>query len=309
MTRTAKEGKGQTRGEERAKSLLQKQQLGAHLSVAGGLEQVFDHAVEIGCDCIQIFVKNQRQWAARPLASEQAQAFRSANRQSGDMPVIAHGSYLLNLASPDHVIRNKSIVALADELERCEALGLVGVVIHPGAHMGEGVDAGIARIVTALDDVHDRTAGLKTPVLLETTAGQGSSIGHEIVHLGRIIDGCKAPDRLRVCLDTCHLFAAGYDLRDSDAYERTIAELADCVGLGTVKCIHMNDSKKPCGSRVDRHEHITKGEMGKQAFVNVVNDRRLAAVPKILETPKGVDGRGADLDRVNLRRLRRLIRA
>ncbi len=225
------------------------------------------------------------------------------------MPVIAHGSYLLNLASPDETARRKSITALADELERCEQLGVAGLVIHPGAHMGEGVDAGIARIVSALDDVHVRTSGLKTPVLLETTAGQGSSVGHEIAHLGRIIDDCKAPDRLMVCLDTCHLFAAGYDLRNSDAYERTIAELTDHVGLETVKCIHMNDSKKPCGSCVDRHEHISKGEMGKQAFVNVVNDRRLAAVPKILETPKGVDGRGSDMDRVNLRRLRCLIQA
>jgi len=309
VTRTAKRGKKRADRDQHAQSSLQKQRFGAHLSVAGGLERAFDLAAEVGCDCLQIFVKNQRQWAARPLTEEQVRAFRSAQRRSSDKPVIAHGSYLLNLASPDRTIRRKSIAALADELERCEALGVAGLVVHPGAHMGEGIDAGIARIVTALDEIHARTAGFKTRVLLETTAGQGSSVGHEIAHIGRIIDGCKAPGRLRVCLDTCHLFAAGYDLRDPDAYERAITEIADHVGLTSVKCIHMNDSKNPCGSRVDRHEHITKGEMGRQAFVNVVNDRRLAAVPKILETPKGTDGRGTDMDRVNLRRLRRLIQA
>ncbi|MFH1416711.1 MAG: deoxyribonuclease IV [Planctomycetota bacterium] len=309
MTRTAKQGKGRADHDQHAQSPLQKQRFGAHLSVAGGLERAFDLAVEAGCDCLQIFVKNQRQWAAGPPTEEQVRAFRSAQRRSGVRPVIAHGSYLLNLASPARTIRHRSISALADELERCEALGVAGLVVHPGAHMGEGIDAGIGRIVTALDDVHARTAGFKTPVLLETTAGQGSSVGHEIVHLGRIIDACKAPNRLRVCLDTCHLFAAGYDLRDPNGYERTIAEIADHVGLTSVECIHMNDSKNTCGSRIDRHEHITKGKMGRQAFVNIVNDPRLAAVPKILETPKGEDGRGTDMDRVNLRRLRRMIQA
>jgi len=309
LAKTAKRTRKQTDRDGHSRDLPQKQRFGAHLSVAGGLERAFDLAAEVGCDCLQIFVKNQRQWDAKPLTEEQVRVFRSARRRSGDKLVVAHGSYLLNLASPVPALRDRSITALADELERCEALGVTGLVVHPGAHMGEGIDAGIGRIVTALDEVHARTFGIQTRVLLETTAGQGSSIGHEIVHLGRIMDGCKAPDRLDVCLDTCHLFAAGYDLRDPDEYERTITEIAGHVGLASVKCIHMNDSKTPCGSHVDRHEHITQGEMGRQAFVNVVNDRRLAGVPKILETPKGKDGRGTDMDRVNLRRLRRLIQA
>ena len=286
---------------------LGRQRFGAHVSVAGGLHNAFEAAVALGCDCLQIFVKNQRQWSARPLTDEQIRAFRAAEHRTGIGPVLAHGSYLLNLASPDPAARRKSVTALVDELRRCEALGVGGLVLHPGAHLGAGVDAGIRRIIASLDRVHARTRGITARILLETTAGQGSSIGHDIEHLGKIIDGVQEPDRLRVCLDTCHLFAAGYNLADRDGYERTIDQIADHLGLDRIKCIHMNDSKHPCGSRLDRHEHITEGRMGKQAFVHVVNDPRLALIPKILETPKGKDGRGTDLDKVNLRRLRRMV--
>lgn len=278
------------------------------MSVAGGLEKAFHAGRAVGCDCIQIFVKNQRQWTAPPLRDEQVRAFRSAGRETGLRPVIAHASYLLNLASPDRANRDKSIAALADELARCEALGVSGLVVHPGAHMQAGVAAGIRHICRSLDRVHAQTRGFSCPILLETTAGQGSAIGYEIEHLGRILGGVKQPDRLRVCLDTCHLFAAGYDLRTPAGYERMVRDLVTHVGIERVRCIHTNDSKSECGSRVDRHEHITKGCLGKAAFSHLVNDARLAGVPRILETPKGKDGRGADLDKVNLGRLRRLIR-
>jgi deoxyribonuclease IV len=288
---------------------LAKQRFGAHLSVAGGLQNALISAAALGCDCVQIFVKNQRQWIAKPLQEEQIRLFHGTQRQTGIRPVVAHAGYLLNLASPEQAGRRRSIAALIDELERCEALGVPYLVLHPGSHVGAGVDAGIANAVRSLNDTHKATKGFAARVLLETTAGQGSSLGCEIEQIGRIIDGTNDPDRLGVCLDTCHLFAAGYDLGDPAAYESTLALLTAHVGLQRINCIHMNDSRSPCGGRVDRHEHIGKGKLGRQGFIHVVNDSRLAAMPKILETPKGTDGRGTDLDRVNLRRLRRMIRA
>lgn len=284
------------------------QSFGAHLSVAGGLHLAFEAAVRVGCDCLQIFVKNQRQWSARPLTDEQVRDFRAAQTACNVQPVVAHASYLINLASPDVAARKKSVAALVDELERCEALGVGGLVVHPGAHMGEGLDAGIRRIATSLDEAHRATRGFVSSVLLETTAGQGTTLGYELRQIGEMIDTAQQPERLGVCLDTCHLFAAGYDLRESSDYERMIEELAKHVGLDRVACIHTNDSKGECGSRLDRHEHITKGRIGKRGFENLLNDARLAHVPRILETPKGVDGRGTDLDRVNIRRMKQLIR-
>jgi deoxyribonuclease IV len=288
---------------------LPPQRFGAHLSVAGGLHNALIAATELGCDCVQIFVKNQRQWRAKPLTDEQIRVFQDEQRRTGVHPVVAHACYLLNLASPARAGRRRSIVALIDELERCEMLGVPFLVLHPGAHLGTGIEAGIRNIIASLNAVHLATAGFATRLLLETTAGQGSSVGNEIPQLGRIIDGVRDSDRLGVCLDTCHLFAAGYDLSDPGAYQRTISLLSTWIGVKRIKCIHMNDSRAPCGSRVDRHQHIGQGKLGRQAFIHVVNDRRLAAVPKILETPKGRDDRGRDLDRLNLCRLRRMIRA
>ncbi|HVP12450.1 MAG TPA: deoxyribonuclease IV, partial [Phycisphaerae bacterium] len=266
-------------------------------------------AAALGCDCVQIFVKNQRQWRAKPLTQEQIDLFREEQRRTDIHPVLGHASYLLNLASPDPHSRQRSTLALIDELERCEAVGVPYLVLHPGSHLGAGMAAGINNVIASLNDVHGATRGFATSVLLEMTAGQGSSVGHEIQQMGKMIAGTRESERLGVCLDTCHLFAAGYDLSNPAAYEETISLLAACVGLTRIKCIHMNDSRGPCGSRVDRHEHIGKGKLGRQAFIHVVNDRRLAGVPKILETPSGIDGRGTSLDRVNLRRLRRMILA
>jgi deoxyribonuclease-4 len=270
------------------------------------LHTAFDRGVEVGCDCLQIFVKNQKQWSAKPLTEADVTAYREAARRTGIGPVIAHASYLINLGSPDATLWGKSVSAVVDELERCEALGIAGLVVHPGAHMGAGVDAGIARIVEGINEVHLRTRGFKTKLLLETTAGQGTALGFEIEHLGTMLHKAADPDRLGVCLDTCHLFVAGYDISNDAEYARTMDLLRREVGLGKIKCVHMNDSKTACGSRVDRHEHIGKGKIGTAGFRNVINDARLAGVPKILETPKGADARGTDLDKVNLRRMRKL---
>jgi len=307
------------------------------MSVAGGLEHAFAAARAAGCDSLQIFVRNQRQWSARPLSQEQIDLFRSAAlagtgpaalaetggaamagagatsrpRKAAERdvyPVVAHASYLLNLASPDRGVREKSIAAMIDELTRCEALGVESLIFHPGAYMDGTLSAGIRRIVRSLDRVTAATAGFRTLILLESTAGQGSAIGHTFAQLGRIMAGVKAPARLGVCLDTCHLFAAGYDFRTVEGYEAMAAELDEHVGVAAVRCVHANDSKKPCGSRVDRHEHVGKGCIGKTGFAHFVRDGRWAGLPFILETPKGTDARGRDLDRVNLAALRRLVR-
>lgn len=286
-----------------------KQRFGAHLSVAGGLHNALEEAARLGCDCVQIFVKNQRQWSARPLGDGDVQSWKQARRRTKISPVVAHASYLINLASPDEKARGKSVAALVDELRRCEALGVGHLVVHPGAHMGEGIDAGIRRIARSLDEAHVATAGFKTQVALETTAGQGTTIGHAVEQLGRIIDATGDPDRLAVCVDTCHVFAAGYDIRDADECDRLVEELKRFVGAGRVACIHTNDSRGDCGSRLDRHEHVAKGRIGKRGFVNLLNSPALAHAPRILETPKGVDGRGTELDKVNLRRLRGMVKA
>ena len=278
------------------------------MSVAGGIHNAFDAGTRVGCDCLQIFVKNQRQWSVAPLTEADIEAYRTAEQKTGLFPVVAHATYLLNLASPDASLRRRSIDGLILDLRRCAQLGVPYLVLHPGAHMGQGVRTGIKRIVRSLDAVHKRTQGINVQILLETTAGQGSSIGHEIEQLGWIISDTRAPDRLGICVDTCHVYAAGYNIADPQGYERLVADLRRHVTLERVKCFHVNDSMRECGSRVDRHEHIGKGKIGKAGFTHLVNDPRFAAVPKILETPKGTDGRGTDLDKVNLKRLRHLIR-
>lgn len=278
------------------------------MSVAGGIHNAFDAGARVGCDCLQIFVKNQRQWSAAPLTEADIEAYRTAERQTGLSPVVAHATYLLNLASPDASLRRRSVDGLILELRWCAQLGVPYLVLHPGAHMGQGVRPGIKRIVRSLNTVHKDTQGINVQILLETTAGQGSSVGHEIEQLGWIINDARDPDRLGVCVDTCHVFAAGYNIADPQGYERLVADLRRHVTLERVKCFHVNDSMRECGSRVDRHEHIGKGKIGKAGFAHLVNDPRFTAVPKILETPKGTDGRGTDLDKVNLKRLRHLIR-
>jgi deoxyribonuclease-4 len=280
---------------------------GAHMSIAGGLHLAFERGRETGCDCMQVFVKNQRQWNAPPLTDGEVTAWMQARATAGIEPIVAHDSYLINLAAPDDALWKKSLDAFHDEIERCERLAIGHLVTHPGSHVGSGLDAGIRRIARAINEVHRETRGYAVRIALEVTAGQGTGIGHQFEHLRRIVDRVREPERMAVCIDTCHLFAAGYDLTTDEGYERTIAGLDEQIGIARVACFHLNDSKKPLGSRVDRHEHIGKGMLGRSAFRRLVNDARFASIPMIMETPKGTDDRGRDFDRLNLTRLRRMI--
>ncbi len=283
------------------------QRFGAHLSIAGGIHKALVSAEDLGCDCLQVFVKNQQQWSAPPRDPGEIERWRRTWRRSRLRPVVAHATYLINLASPDRDLWRRSVEAFAEEILRCAALRIGELVIHPGSHRGAGIAAGLDRVVEAINRCCERTADTRVRVLLETTSGQGHSVGSRFEELGEILDRVALPRRLGVCLDTCHVFAAGYELRTSDGYAQTLAELARHVGLRRVRCLHVNDSKTPLGSKVDRHEHIGRGKLGLRAFRHLVNDRRLARVPRILETPKGQDARGRDLDRVNLARLRKLV--
>jgi len=292
-----------------AKRKVISQRFGAHMSVAGGLHLAFERAVEAGCDCLQVFVKNQRQWTAKPNTEEGIAAWKAAAASSEVYPVVAHDTYLINLASPKAENRRKSIDAFVDELKRCAELGIGYLVTHPGAHMGEGEAAGIATIVESFKEVLERDEGGAVQVLLETTAGQGTSLGHRFEHLRDIIAGMDGSDRFGVCVDTCHIFAAGYDIKSEEGYAETVKQLEDTVGADRVKCFHVNDSKTDLGSRVDRHDHIGQGHLTESAFEHLVNDARFVGVPKILETSKGTDEKGCDLDQINLATLRGLIRA
>lgn len=299
---------------------LQRPRFGAHMSAAGGLENAFAAAQKCECDALQVFVKNQRQWKAAELNPNQIEAYKQAAGKTKISPVVAHASYLINLASPDNDMRQKSIDALADEHRRCEILGIDGLVFHPGAHLDDTIHNGIKRIIKALNDIQKNAAKQQRQttgkehdhhkpctILLETTAGQGSAIGYRFEQLRDILAGLKNPGAFGICLDTCHLFAAGYDFRTTEGYSAMIDEMESAIGVASVQCIHTNDSKKECGSRVDRHDHIGKGKIGNEGFRHFVNDPTWHNLPFILETPKGKDGRGSDLDKVNIKRLKKLI--
>ncbi len=280
---------------------------GAHMSIAGGCDRAVWAASELKCKTVQIFTKNNTQWRAEPLSAEQATAFRSALAQTAIADPIAHTSYLINLGSPDERLWEKSIDAMTVEVERCQALGILDLVVHPGAHMGEGERAGLTRIAKALDLVHRRTAGANVTIDLETTAGQGTNLGHRFEHLQGILERVARPERLGVCGDTCHIFAAGYSLSSPEEYDETIDRLDHCVGLARLRVWHLNDSQRECGSRVDRHAGIGLGLMGLEPFRHLVNDPRFRGLPMILETPKGIE-KGENLDVRNLRTLRKLVR-
>jgi len=281
---------------------------GAHLSMAGGHDRAVREAYSLGMATVQVFTKSNNQWRAAPLTDAHVSAFRSALRETGVTEPVAHASYLINLASPDPSLWEKSIAALVVEIERGEALGIGDLVMHPGAHVGQGEDWGLARVAEGLDEVHRRTRGAGLRVALETTAGQGSCLGHRFEHLGRIIDQVAEPERLSVCGDTCHIFAAGYPMGTPSEYDETMNALVGAVGEGRVRVWHLNDSQKPLGSRVDRHAGIGQGHLGIEPFRHLVNDSRFEAVPMILETPKG-DEDGTNLDVVNLATLRGLVLA
>ncbi len=276
--------------------------LGAHMSIAGGVSRAVDRGEAVGCDAIQIFTASGNRWAGKPIDGADRERFAQRLAETGIGPVLAHGSYLINLASPDRTLRRRSIRALREEMARCAVLGVPALVIHPGAHMGRGEAAGCARIADALDGILEASPpGVR--ILLETTAGQGSSLGHRFEHLRDILAAMRRADRVGVCFDTCHVFAAGYDFRTRRGYDAVMRDLDERVGLARVEAFHLNDSLKDLGCRVDRHAHIGRGFLGDRAFGFLLNDLRFRDVPMVLETPKGPDG---EEDRVNLRLLRSL---
>jgi len=275
---------------------------GAHMSIAGGMEQAAERGVRAGCDSIQVFVKSSHQWKARPFRPGEPEAFREAVRSASLREVVAHNCYLVNLASPDPALWKRGLRATGVELDRCAALGIERLVIHPGNHMGRGEEKGIRRLVRALDRVRETAAG-RVRILLETTAGQGTGLGWRFEHLRDVLGAVEDDGWLGVCLDTCHVFAAGWDLARPEGYEAMMEALAAAVGVGRVEAVHVNDSKTDCGSRVDRHAHIGKGKMGREGFRRFVRDARWEGRSFLLETPKGPDLRE---DRRNLRLLRRL---
>jgi deoxyribonuclease-4 len=280
--------------------------LGAHNSIAGGYYKAVDTAAELRMDTVQLFTKNNNQWRGKPLTDEDVRLFREALERTGVRHPCAHDSYLINLASPDDALWRKSIDGFVDELRRAEALGLDGVVMHPGSYVDSSEEAGLARIVAALDLVCAETVGIRTEIWLEATAGQGTNLGHRFEHLAYILERSAQSDRMGVCIDTCHIFAAGYPLHTSEEYEATFRELDAVIGIDRVRAFHLNDSKKGLGSRVDRHEHIGEGQIGLEPFRRLLNDPRFAHLPMYLETKKEKRD-GEEMDAVNLRRLRGLI--
>jgi deoxyribonuclease-4 len=279
--------------------------LGAHMSIAGGMDKSVARGSSIGCETIQIFTKSNRQWRAKPLEAEEVARFQEARAASGIDPIFAHAAYLINLASPDDDAWDKSLESFIMEVGRCATLKLPFIVVHPGAHGGAGEDTGLSRITRALDECFTRHKDEQVTVLLEITAGQGSSIGYKFEHLAGIMERCLYPERLGICFDTCHAFAAGYDLRTPEGYEQTIASLDRLIGLEHLKVIHLNDSLGDLGSHLDRHVHIGMGNLGLEAFRLLLNDPRLKRLPMVLETPKGPDMKE---DVANLSTLRGLSR-
>lgn len=283
--------------------------LGAHVSTAGGVASAFPRAVELGCDALQVFVKNANAWRAKPLPATEIGAFRAAHAATpgpsapAPLPLVAHAGYLINLCSPKPDVHEKSHAALVDELERCSALGVPGLVLHPGAHLGEGEEVGLDGIARALDAVHAALPDATARVLLENTAGQGTVLGSRLEQLAAILARVDAPGRVGVCLDTCHAFAAGYDLRSDDGYAAFVDEVARTVTLQRVAAVHLNDSVFGLGSRKDRHASIGEGELGRATFARWLADARWGDVPMVLETPLGDDGLGHARDLATLRAL------
>ncbi len=259
------------------------------MSVAGGVSKALERGKSIGCETIQIFTRNNNRWVSKPIPPEEIRRFEEKVRETGIWPVFSHAAYLINLASPQEALWEKSIAAFIDELERAEALGLMGVVLHPGSHMGAGEEEGMRRVAAALDRCHEATGGYKTLTLLEITAGTGGHLGYRFEQLAEIRARVRHPERVGFCFDTCHAFAAGYDFRTREGYERMVEEMAEVLGVENVKAFHLNDSKHPLGARKDRHEHIGKGYIGLDGFRWLLNDPRFEAVPMVLETPKSKD--------------------
>ena len=272
------------------------------MSISGGVSMAIERARSIDCTAMQIFVKNNMQWFARPLSRMEIRAFLDHVRRGELLSVFGHASYLINLATTNLQFHANSIRALAEELVRADQLELPFLVLHPGAHLGAGEQAGLEKIVNSIDEVFRKIPNVKTKIALEITAGQGSYIGHRFEHLAHIIENVREPERLRVCLDTAHLFAAGYDISSESGVRKIFCEFDRVIGRDRLVAIHVNDSKTPCGSRVDRHEHIGKGRIGLDVFRFIMRSPRFRKIPKVLETPKSKD---LAEDVINLNTLRR----
>ncbi len=268
--------------------------IGAHVSIAGGVENAPENGRRLRCQAIQIFTRGQRQWTAHPLRDESVRGFRAAMERTGIRGAIAHASYLFNLAGDGATLR-RSREGLRDEWTRAEALGLSGLVLHPGSHLGRGEQDGIGRIIDSLDAVEGRLPGGRARILIETTAGQGSNLGYRFEQIAAMLAGVRHPERFGVCLDTAHVFAAGYDIRTAEGLRSVLEEFDRVVGLDRLGAFHLNDSKAPFGSRVDRHEHIGKGKIGREPFRALVNDPRFRGLPMVLETPGGEEHYGRNL--------------
>jgi deoxyribonuclease-4 len=263
--------------------------LGAHMSIRGGVHTAFERGTSIGCTTMQVFTKNNNQWKSRPLTGEDIQNYKMAEAKARITPIFAHAAYLINLCATNPTILVNSRTAMIDELNRCERLGIRGLIFHPGSHVGAGEKEGIKQISESINIVHAKTKNFRVLTALETTAGQGSALGYRFEQLRQIIDLVQEKERMTVCLDTCHLFAAGHNIRTEPGWEDTMKQFDELIGLKYIIAIHLNDSKRELASRVDRHEHIGKGQIGKRGFQLVMNDPRVRHIPKILETPKSED--------------------
>jgi deoxyribonuclease-4 len=303
-----KKAKNQRRNSSRTLSAIRTPKseilLGAHMSIGGGVHMAIERARSINCTAMQIFVKNNMQWFARPLTKEEIRSFLNHAQHGELLSIFAHANYLINLAATNPQFHANSLRALSEELTRAAQLELPFLVLHPGAHLGAGEEAGLEKITKSINRVFARIPKVKTKIALETTAGQGSCLGEKFEHLACIIDNTREPDRLCVCLDTAHIFAAGYDLGSEKAVRKTFREFDRVIGLDRLAAIHVNDSKTARGSRVDRHEHIGKGQIGLDAFRFIMRDRRFRKIPKVLEAPKGKD---LAEDVVNMKTLRDLL--
>lgn len=275
------------------------------MSIAGGLDKALERGEKIDCRTIQIFTKSRNQWKAKEITDQDLRRFHSFYGKFNIFPVVAHDSYLINLASPDPVLHRKSIESFFNEMERCEKLRIPYLVFHPGAHVGSGEKAGLKKIAQSINVLLKRGKGFKVSLLFETTAGQGTALGYKFEHIADIIKMVRQKKSIGVCVDTCHIFAAGYDITTQKGYNKTFENFNKLIGFDKLKVFHINDSKKELGSRVDRHEHIGKGYLGLKPFRFLVNDKRFVDIPKILETPKGPDLKE---DVENLKVLKRLIK-
>jgi deoxyribonuclease IV len=278
--------------------------LGAHMSIAGGIFNAPERGVKAGCNVIQVFTQNANQWKGKAVSDEDAKLFKVKLAASGIVDVVSHDIYLINLAAAPGEVRDKSMIAFREELERCARLGIAKIVMHPGSHNGDGEEVGLKRVCEAFDELFSLVPQFTGKVLLENTAGQGSNLGYRFEHLKAIMEGSSFTDRFGICFDTCHAFASGYQINERDGFERTFEELNQAVGIAALQAFHLNDSKKGLGCKVDRHEHIGAGALGLDAFRFIMNEPRFVGIPKFIETPKGDD---EEMDLVNLTLLRSLV--